>query len=313
MQSHNAPQSLTLPPCYDGQSRQYKQWRDERLHLQETTQNLCINLTDELTNIDNTQALIHICNQVRVFGFAHYHLSTRKGQPRGVVAELASTLGLNRSDNGVIHDENDQLSLLEDVPGSARSRFLPYSNKAMNWHTDGYYNATNSVIRSITLHCLQPASTGGTLTIMDPELLLIALYDEDPQLILELTHEQAMLLPANTDAEGHDRPDRPVPVLFAHDDGSLGMRFTTRNRHIQWRTEATHTAAKRALELIEQHNEWHTAIRLQPGEGVVSRNALHRRDAFLDRPDTLKRQMLRGRYLQPLTLEHSGDFDAVRQ
>lgn len=313
MQSLNALQSLPLPPCYDGQSVQYKQWRDERLDLQKTTQNVRVNLTDELITSGNTQALIQLCDQVRIFGFSHYHLSTQKEQPREVVAELASTLGLNRSDGGIIHDENDQLSLLEDLPGTARSRFLPYSNKAMNWHTDGYYNATDSVIRGITLHCLQSASTGGTLTVMDPELLLIALYDEDPQLVLELTHEQAMLLPANTDAEGHNRPDRRVPVLFAHDDASLGMRFTTRSQHIQWRSEATRIAAERALGLIEQHNEWHTAIRLQPGEGIVSRNALHRRDAFHDGPDTLKRQILRGRYHQPPTLEHSEAFDAVRQ
>ncbi|MEE9319625.1 MAG: TauD/TfdA family dioxygenase [Granulosicoccus sp.] len=314
MQSRNVPQTLLtpLPPCYDGRSEQYIHWRSERLHLQKTTQSPCVLLTDKLTNSDNNQALVQLCEQVRLFGFAHYRLSTENEQPRQVVAKLATTLGLHHCDTGVIQDEADQLSLLENHANSARSRFLPYSNKAMNWHTDGYYNAANDVLRSFTLHCLQSASTGGTLTVMDPELLLIALYDEDPQLVLELTHKQAMLLPANVDAEGHDRPDRRVPVLFAHEDESLGLRYTTRSQHIQWRSEATRIAAERALELIELHDEWHTAIRLQPGEGIVSRNVLHRRDAFDDESDTLKRQMLRGRYLKLPTVSHTGAFDAAR-
>jgi len=168
----------------------------------------------------------------------------------------------------------------------------------MNWHTDGYYNAPASAIRCFNLHCVQPAACGGELVLMDPELLLIALYDHDPELVEILSHPSAMTLPANRDDTGHDRPDVSVPLLFAHADRSLGMRFTTRSEHIRWRTPETQQAAAVAIQLLNNSSAWHTIIRLDTDQGLVTRNVLHKRSAFTDSANGPGRQMLRGRYHQ---------------
>ena len=295
-----------LPARYDGRSPQYQHWRQARLTLQKIPLQPSVGLTQDLATSDDHRAVATIKDQVQTHGFARYHwLSCLVSAQRTGVNLMARRLGLDRSDGGII-SHTDQLSLLEDLSGSARGRFVPYSNRAMNWHTDGYYNEADKAVRCFTLHCLQAAAEGGVLTVMDPELLLIALYDEDPQLVSDLSHNNAMLLPSNVDAEGHNRADRQVPVIYAHQDGELGLRFTTRTQHIQWRSLATQAAAKRALELVELNTQWHTQLRLLPGEGIVSRNVLHKRTAFENALDLPQRQMLRGRYLDIPSIQKSG-------
>ena len=300
-------------PRYDGQSSAYLSWREKRLHAQFTLPKLDWELTSDLDTPGDLHAIAAMCQQVHQLGFAGYRWDITIEKQRLAIAKLAEHLGLSTTDSGVIQ-EASCLSLLEDLSGTARGRFLPYSNKAMNWHTDGYYNAEDNALHYFTLHCLQPAFRGGTLTVMDPELLLIALYDDNPQLVYELTHRDAMLLPSNADAEGHDRPDRSVPVFFAHDDGTLGLRFTMRTKHIQWRTSETKAAADRAVELINANTQWHCPIRLESGQGVIARNVLHSRDAFEDAAEgQFRRRMLRGRYPHIPALDSQGALHAARQ
>jgi len=173
----------------------------------------------------------------------------------------------------------------------------------MNWHTDGYYNERANSVRCFSLHCLEPASEGGALHLMDDTLLMFALLNEDPQAVALLSHPNAMTLPKIQDELGHNRPDRCVPAILRNEDGTLSMRFTTRTQHIQWRTDETEQAARRALELIHQNSQWHTRLCLQKGEGVITRNVLHTREAFVDAPGEPKRQMLRGRFSD---LPHAG-------
>jgi len=133
---------------------------------------------------------------------------------------------------------------------------------------------------------------------MDDKLLILALYDDNPDLLALLSHSRAMTIPANQDNEGHDRPDRTVPMIFRHNDGKPGLRFTTRSRHIHWRNSDTQDAATRAAELIEQHKDWQVSITLKRGQGLITRNILHARDQFVDLPEKPKRQILRGRFMQ---------------
>ena len=166
----------------------------------------------------------------------------------------------------------------------------------MNWHTDGYYNDERETIRSFSLHCIAPAAVGGAMLLMDDVSLVYALFNEDPELVLLLSDPNAMTLPHNKDNDGHDRPDRCVPVISQNADESITMRFTTRTQNIQWRCSATQAAAQRASELINTHPQWHTRITLQQGQGIITRNVLHAREAFEDAPNKPKRQMLRGRF-----------------
>lgn len=257
-------------------------------------------------------SMTQLCKRVASTGFAVYEWSDKPGDVNTAVSDLLQALSLRDGDQGVMR-ETSELSLLQDLTGTPKGRFPPYQSKPMNWHTDGYYNDAAQMVRCFTLHCVSPAAVGGALLLMDDAYLVYALLKEDPELVVLLCHPNAMTLPHNKDNEGHDRPDRCVPVILQNTDQTIAMRFTTRTRNIHWRCNATKAAAQRASELINVHSEWHTRITLQQGQGIITRNVLHAREAFEDAPDKPKRQILRGRYTNlPTPAALSGSTHSLR-
>jgi len=240
-------------------------------------------------------SMMQLCTSVAHAGFAFYEWTNKPADANQSVFQLLQALSLHDSDQGVMREVGG-LSLLQDLTGTPKGRFPPYQPKAMNWHTDGYYNDVASQVRSFSLHCIAPAAEGGALLLMDDALLVFALLQEDPELGQLLSHPEAMTLPRNKDNQGHDRPDRCVPVILRNSDESIAMRFTTRTQNIQWRCNATQAAAIRACELIRENQQWHTRITLQKGQGIITRNVLHTREKFVDAAGKPKRQMLRGRF-----------------
>jgi hypothetical protein len=289
-------QPSPFPAQFDGKSADYLRWRDDRLTRQAKARRAPVLLSPAPDTAENEPKQRQICSDVKDHGFALYEWNEPSDNPSQDLTALHADLSLQSYDSGVVHDDNG-LSLLTDLTGTDQGRFIPYTSRAMGWHTDGYYNTTEQSLGSFTLHCINPAQSGGTLTLLDQQLVLIALYDNNPELVALLSHPQAMTLPANTDNLGHDRPDRHSPVLFMRTDGTPGAHFTTRTRNIEWRTPDTLAAANTMKTLIDEHSNWHFSIRLRSGQGVITRNVLHRREAYTDSPES-PRKMLRGRYLQ---------------
>ncbi len=285
-----------LPERFNGRSADYLHWRDQRLQQQAHTDSAPISLSPSLHDPDDKSALIKICSQVADQGFAIYQWTEASQDPDHDVKHLHQRLSLQSFDHGVVH-EGDGLSLLTDLSGSTQGRFIPYTSRAMSWHTDGYYNTMDQSLGCFTLHCINPAQSGGALTLLDHQLILIALHDQNSELVELLSHPQAMALPANQDDLGHNRPTRHSPVLFVRTDGTPGAHFTTRSKNIQWRTPETLQAATQMKQVIDHQHNWHFQIKLASGQGIITRNILHRREAYTDHPDK-PRKMLRGRYLQ---------------
>jgi len=256
------------------------------------------------------QDLAQLCSNAHQYGFALYefmhHDNDELRASRQAAVQLYKNLGLTQPDTGIISAE-DNLSLLENSNDEKQRRFVPYSNRTMNWHTDGYYNAPTEAINCFCLHCLRPAQQGGELSLMDDHLLLIALYEKEPAAVALLAHPEAMMLPSSQDEYGHSRPDRWVAVFAASPVNGLQTRFTTRQRNITWRDEETKQAALTAIQVIEDQSSWHATVRLGSGQGVVTRNILHRRSAFEDNAPDTNRQMLRGRYLQRPASQRTAD------
>jgi len=290
---------MKLPPQLDGHSSEYCQWRDRRLARQANSRSVTSTAFMLQTTTAPTSAepaiqdfravdLTPIVQAVSVHGYARYRFSDSADDRlmRSQVTAFVDALGLHRSDQGVIADD-DALTLLEHRADSQLARFPPFSNRPLNWHTDGYYN-------------VQPAAEGGELTLLDPELLLIAIYQHDETIIDYLCEPDSMMLPGSDDQYGHRRPDTAVPVFFAHEDGTLGMRFTTRSRNIRWKNAETRAAASRVVEIIESIPQHLTHLTLNRCEGIVTRNILHRRSHYVDVSAGNRRQMLRGRYLDNL-------------
>lgn len=162
--------------------------------------------------------------------------------------------------------------------------YIPYTPKAMNWHTDGYYNPPDRRVAGFVLHCHQPALAGGENQLMDPELAYLRLRETEPAYVRALMHPEAMTIPENREPDGTIRPDSVGPVFYPDPaTGRLQMRYTARTRSIHWREDAA------TLEAAEWLRAWLTAgdplmrqIRLERGQGILNNNVLHNRTRFED-------------------------------
>jgi hypothetical protein len=76
------------------------------------------------------------------------------------------------------------------------------------------------------------------------------------------------------------------------------MRYTARKRSIEWKQHADVQKATVFIDnLFEQDNEYVFHYRLNPGEGIISNNALHNRTGFIDDDATNKHRLIyRARY-----------------
>lgn len=77
------------------------------------------------------------------------------------------------------------------------------------------------------------------------------------------------------------------------------MRYSDRKRNIEWKSDALVTDARKRLCNILRNTEKNIIrLRLQPGQGVICNNVLHRRSGFKDSTNKDKKRLLfRARYL----------------
>jgi alpha-ketoglutarate-dependent taurine dioxygenase len=209
-----------------------------------------------------------------------YQLADPASQSKLLVRRLGRQLGLERLDNNLCADE-DGITSLRVVEKRREGEYIPYTNKRLNWHTDGYYNRTDEQIRGVILHCVQPAETGGESAFMDHEIAYIHLRDENPDYIRALMQADAMIVPANIQNGREIRPEQGGPVFSVDVDGHLHMRYSARARNIVWKDDpTTQSAAECLLNLFQADSPYIFRHRLEAGQGVISNNALHCRAGF---------------------------------
>jgi hypothetical protein len=210
---------------------------------------------------------------------------------------LGLSLGLTRLDANLCADANGVSTLTVRNAGRA-SEYIPYTNRPLSWHTDGYYNAAQRQVRAWTLYCLQDAVRGGENALFDHEIAYILLRDRDPELIRTLMRPDVMTVPANIENGKTLRPASTGPV-FSVLGGHLHMRYSARSRHVSWTPTPETNAARDALtRLFSNDNGYIFRHKLVPGEGYVSNNVLHNRTGFQESTgDGPSRLLLRTRYL----------------
>jgi len=211
-----------------------------------------------------------------------------------LVHALGEQLGLLRLDTNLRADEDSITSL--EVRAQSGNQYIPYTDKALSWHTDGYYNTPAQQVRGIIMHCVRPAASGGVNQLLDPELLYIRLRDENPAYIDALMHAEAMTIPANIQEGSELRAAQSGPVFSVEPgSGCLHLRYSARQRNIEWRDdELTRQAAARTSELLAA-GEMVVRHRLEAGQGIICNNVLHNRSGFADSAEQ-HRLMYRARY-----------------
>lgn len=258
----------------------YEKWRKSRLgNYPCSVEKLRVDIAG-LHNLSGAERA-SIGAVVRQFNMCIYRCRDPESD-RLAVREFAAALGLNRPDLHLCAND-DGVSELSVAQEGVRNDYVPYSNRGLSWHTDGYYNTPAHRVRSVVLHCVVDAASGGENALLDPDIAYIRLRDEDPRFIDAFEHPRCMTIPANEGVQGEIRPEVTGPVFSYEQNGDIHMRYSARKKNIRWRDDALTRAAREFLgALLAEGGGPVFRYRLQPGEGLISNNVLHNRTAFKD-------------------------------
>jgi len=274
----------------------YRHWRDAKLADYPTSlAEVVVELGDprQLTDSEYQAMLVRI----RKSNMVLYAGNTGSDPDKAIPRTIGERFGLMRMDANYLSDEDGLTSLTVNPEGDHPS-YIPYTNRAIRWHTDGYYNSAERQIRGLMLHCVASAAAGGENALLDHEIAYIRLRDENPDHIRALMQPDAMTIPPGKEADGSERDAVAGPVFSVDaQSGTLHMRYTARKRNIEWSSDPQVRAAVAALEqLLDSDLPEIFRGRLEPGMGLVCNNVLHDRAAFEDGPDSSQRLLYRARY-----------------
>jgi len=290
------PQGSPFDP---GNPGAYAAWRSEKLAAAPVSPaELVVEVNDPraLTAAERS-AVLERCARANM---AIYASNTAGQADPEIPRRLGEQIGLHSLDKHFLADD-DGISALTVAAGSTHAEFIPYTDRAIKWHTDGYYNPPERTVRGMLLHCVHPASSGGDNQLLDHEIAYILLRDSDPDLVRALSAPDVMTIPARHEAEGEARPAQSGPVFSVDPHGALHMRYTARRISIVWKNDAATVAAVAALEdLLARGTPWTLHARLEAGMGLICNNLLHDRSAFRDDP-LQQRLLYRARYYQRIS------------
>ncbi len=277
----------------------YQTWRTQKLasYPREASE-LIVDVDDPrcLTDVEK-QAMLVLLKRANIL---IYNTNLSDFEDKDIPRICGQQLGLVHLDPNMLADD-DGITSLTVVPSKLKRGYIPYSDRRLLWHTDGYYNPPEQQVRAIILHCVRPAAEGGENALVDPEMIYIQLRDENPAYIKALMHPQAMTIPANTELGKITRAAQTGPV-FSLDIATncLHMRYTARTRSIEWRDDATtEQAVNYLVSLLNDENPYVFNHILQSGQGLICNNVLHSRTAFSDeQAEGEGRLLYRARYYE---------------
>jgi hypothetical protein len=298
----SAQRELPPPPWTEQgpQPQRLARWLEQRLRqAPRRIEDLLVELRDPRDLRPSEHAAL--AERLRRSGMAIYASALQEADP-ALPRALGRAFGLDRLDANWLADDAG-ISHLQVQPGIAAGQdYIPYTNRPLGWHTDGYYNPADRQIHALILHCVRPAAQGGVNRLLDHELATGLLMQRDPELVRALFHPQAMSIPPRLEADGSERPRQTGPVLRVTPGGALHMRYTARTVSIDWRDDPATQAATAALrELLADPATPVVQGRLEAGWGLICANVLHDRSAFVDDP-AAPRLLFRARYFDALRL-----------
>lgn len=298
----NNPQQkhrVVASPFNLGNEDLYQRWRDQKLVSYPT------NLGDLLVEINDPRKLTEreyaaLLQRCRKANMALYASKTGTDPDPEIPLSLARRFGLHWLNRNWLADDTGLTSLTVRNEG-VRQHYIPYTNRAINWHTDGYYNSADKQIHALNLHVVQQAASGGDNALMDHEIAYILLRDRNPEYIRALMAPNAMTIPARIEEGGKvARPEEPGPVFSVMPSGDLHMRYTIRVNNVMWADDPiTREALTYLQDILTGESSFIYRGRLEAGMGLVSNNVLHDRAAFTD-DATHKRHYYRARYFDRL-------------
>ncbi|HMM50499.1 MAG TPA: TauD/TfdA family dioxygenase [Burkholderiaceae bacterium] len=319
MTASTAPMAGRNPFALDDADA-YRRWRDWKLDVApRRAEDLLVEVDDPCRLAESErEALVARCRRANMAVYA----SRSSGAGKDIARLLGEQLGLRRLDANWLADE-DGISTLSVSEHGTRGEYIPYTDRPIRWHTDGYYNPPERMIAGMLLHCVERAAEGGASRVLDHEIAYILLRDADPEHVRALSAPDAMSIPPREAQAGGPgeagagagaavaRQEQAGPVFsLLAPGGDLHMRYTARTRSIAWRDDPATRAAVQALRaILDAGGPWVLGLRLEPGMGIVCNNVLHEREGFVDSPQR-RRQLLRARYHDRIAGTHASHLAA---
>jgi len=275
----------------------YQSWREAKLAAYAALAVAAVVPVRDVSILDESEhaAILERCRDINL---AIYEVTGGRKTDKQAIRALGRQFGLECLDMNLRADE-DSITSLRVVEASAGTHYIPYTNRPLNWHTDGYYNRLDRQVRGIIMHCACASASGGENLLLDPEIAYLLLRDENVDYIRALMQPDAMTIPANIEAGVELRAAQSGPVFsVAPDTGALHMRYTARSRSIEWKDDRnTRMAAGFLLELLASDTIYTIRHRLRAGQGIICNNVLHKREAFTnDAAAGQERLLYRARY-----------------
>ena len=233
----------------------------------------------------SVETLTDLAIQLQTFNFAFFETdATENSFSTGDLLKFGQQLGLHRIDARADDADTGGITLLSAVDSAdKRSRYIPYTPRALNWHTDGYYNPLKSRIDAFMLYCVNQARRGGDSFVLDPEMVYMQIRDTHPELLAALMDPSVMEVPANISNKKVIRETESGPVFIVDSaTGRLNMRYSARPHNIAWKTDELSIRAVKLIRELLIDNEYVVTLRLKSGQGIVCNNVLHGRRAYVD-------------------------------
>lgn len=288
---------------------QYCRWRDVKLNtIPKDADNYLVEIDnpEQLSNAQKQQILINTnaynFSLLYIKHHAHYHTNlsaniSDKNAITNVIVALNAQLKLKDYDSN-LYAKHNGLSYIKQSTDKNQQDFIPYTNKALKWHTDGYYNNDDSYIRSFSMYCVQNATNGGENSWFDYDIAYILLREQNPELANALCANNSFIIPQHT-VDGVVRRAKFSGAVFLIDNktNKLTMRYSQRTHNIIWSNDVV--VAKDALDnILATNTEYRFNHKLDIGQALVCNNILHNRAAFIT--ENPPRLMLRGRYFNSI-------------
>jgi len=274
---------------------EYKNWRQTKLELYP----LNISKFSIPLDINNFQKkdLDLIKFNMNKYNFALYNFKSEL--TNNELENFCTMLNLNNSISNLFSDSKNISDIRDhkDTNNNQIGEYIPYTNKPLNWHTDGYYYPLNNSVKSFLLHCVNPAHRGGENLLLDHEILYILIRDHNPSYIKILMENNIMGIPRNKN--NAQSTNINGPVFFIDDEYSLNMRFTSRQQNIVWKkSDIIDKIKKFIFNFVESDTKYITKILLKKNQGYIANNILHKREKFFDNKN--KRLLKRIRFSKKL-------------
>jgi len=287
---------VTFNPLNLDDEAAYQNWRELKLRAYENAEHKnVIDIEDDRLKPAELDQVYKACSQ---YNYTIYRLQNPNLGTKQFVREMGLSLGLERLDGNLCSDE-DNISSIQVKTNGRHTGYIPYTDKKLTWHTDGYYNTELKTIRAMVLHCVRPALSGGSNLMLDHEIAYIQLRDENPHYIGAFVQPDVLTIPPNIENGKEIRGAQSGPV-FSLDplSNTLHMRFSARTRNIEWKNDTQTTEAVDCMKgLLSDNNPYVITYRMQAGEGIIANNVLHNRTEFTDSEiEEQKRLLYRARY-----------------